>query len=89
MVNTIKIQMKFFLDNKDETTIIYNALVRETYYNPNNRAITKINQLENSIEIIVEAKDPVSARAAINSYLRWLELSQEIVEIAKSSIRNS
>ncbi|MHA1686463.1 MAG: KEOPS complex subunit Pcc1 [Candidatus Heimdallarchaeaceae archaeon] len=85
MTSKIKIDMKFPFENEKKAKIIYEALINETQYNPNDRAYVELYLKHNMIQFIIHAQDPISARAAINSYLRWLELSQSVIRVVVGS----
>lgn len=70
------------LDTKKEAEIIYNSLIPEVEYShKNERSKSQIEQKDNSVIITINSKDVVSLRASINSYIRWIKLSIEILNI--------
>ncbi len=80
VINKIKISMKFDFKNENISKQIYDSLMLESNYDPNERATTTI-ELENSNLIVnIEAADSVSARAASNSFLKWINLSEQLLE---------
>ena len=80
IINKIKISMKFNFEDENISKQIYDSLMLESGYDPNERATTTI-ELENSELIVnIEAADSVSARAASNSFLKWINLSEQLLE---------
>ena len=80
VINKIKISMKFNFEDENISKQIYDSLMLESGYDPNERATTTI-ELENSELIVnIEATDSVSARAASNSFLKWINLSEQLLE---------
>lgn len=80
VINKIKISMKFNFEDENISKQIYDSLMLESGYDPNERATTTI-ELENSELIVnIEAADSVSARAASNSFLKWINLSEQLLE---------
>lgn len=70
------------LDTPKQAQIIYNSLIPEIEYNhKNDRSTSTIKQEDKSIIITINSKDVVSLRASINSYIRWIKLSIEILNI--------
>ncbi|ADD08933.1 KEOPS complex subunit Pcc1 [Candidatus Aciduliprofundum boonei] len=46
---------------------------------------TKVNIVSNeNLEIIIDADDSHALRAALNSYLRWIELAYDIMEVIEN-----
>lgn len=69
------------LEDSDEARIIYNSIRPEISYARNERSTTEIELDNNIIVIKILSKDVVSLRASINSYVRWIKLSSEILKI--------
>jgi len=56
------------------------ALKPETRATLSRRCRTQIHAKGNSLTLTIEAHDTSALRAAINSYLRWMLLTQTIVD---------
>ncbi|OED30678.1 KEOPS complex subunit Pcc1 [Methanosphaera sp. WGK6] len=69
------------LDNTNEAEIIYNSISPELSFENNDRSKTIMTLKGKSIIIKINSKDVVSLRASINSYIRWINLSTEILKI--------
>ncbi|WP_455645146.1 KEOPS complex subunit Pcc1 [Methanosphaera sp.] len=69
------------LDNTRDAEIIYNSLNPELSFETNDRSVTTMTLEGKSIIIKINSKDVVSLRASINSYVRWINLSTEILKI--------
>jgi KEOPS complex subunit Pcc1 len=69
------------LPTSREAEIIFNATKPEINDSPSERTKTKIKRQENLLKIITTAQDTHSLRASLNSYLRWIMLSQQILEL--------
>ncbi len=72
-------QIKF--DTSQDAEIIYNSISPEIELENNNRSRTTITLNDNIICININSEDVVSLRASINSYVRWIKLSMEILKI--------
>lgn len=69
------------LDNNHDAKIMYNSIKPELSFARNERSTTTIDIKDNKIILIINSKDVVSLRASINSYVRWINLSNEILKI--------
>ncbi|MBQ6219092.1 MAG: hypothetical protein IJJ47_05115 [Methanosphaera sp.] len=69
------------LDSCHDAEIIYNSISPEVSYAHNERSVTDIELIDNTILIKINSNDVVSLRASINSYVRWINLSLEILKI--------
>ena len=81
-----KIEMTFELsfDDQKTTNLVFNALLIESDYNPNERAQANLEIKEKSILLTINASDTASARAAINSFLKWINLSKELISLIEN-----
>jgi len=82
MIQNLTLNIRIKMNSAQECDIIFNALRYETFYSPNERATVRLKKEDDmTIELIITAQDPVSARAALNSYLRWFTLAQELEQL--------
>ena len=78
MVSTIKkieINFEFEMENEHLSNLLFKTLDLESSYNPNERATASLDLRDNTLLLHINAQDSVSARAAINSFLKWINLS--------------
>ena len=68
-------------NSENHAQIIYNSIKPELSFSRNDRSTTTIQLKNKSIIIEINSKDVVSLRASINSYVRWINLSIEILKI--------
>ncbi len=59
---------------------VLDALRPETRNFPSGRSRTMVEEEDGSLILRFEAKDTSALRAAINAYLRWISLTQNILE---------
>lgn len=69
------------LNDNREAEIVYNSIKPEITFARNERSTSEIELSENTILIKIFSNDVVSLRASINSYVRWIKLSTEILKI--------
>lgn len=81
ILNNIETIFEIELDNSHDAKIIYNSIKPELSFAHNKRSTTTIDIKDNKIILIINSKDVVSLRASINSYVRWINLSNEILKI--------
>jgi KEOPS complex subunit Pcc1 len=64
----------------DKTEIIYNSLQVES---KNNTDRTKVDMhvKDNKLILSIEAKDITALRAALNSYIRWIDVALKMADI--------
>jgi KEOPS complex subunit Pcc1 len=76
-----KLDVDFEIELEDEktSTLLYNALKLESKQNPNERAKTSLEVCGNILKLKILAQDSISARAAINSFLKWINLSTQLI----------
>ena len=80
-VNSIDMTLKFQLSDSETCTLLHDALVLESGYNPNDRAQVRLKTEGNYLILKIQAKDITSARASINSFLKWINLSLQVISI--------
>ena len=78
-----KIETEFTVefDDDNEAKIVYNSILPEIEAETNQRSISSIDLNDDKIIIKIISQDIVSFRASINSYVRWIKLSEEILKI--------
>jgi tRNA threonylcarbamoyladenosine modification (KEOPS) complex Pcc1 subunit len=72
------IRLSFKSEKYLETVL--GALRPETRKSPSSRSGTMVEEGDGSLIIRFEAEDTSALRAAINAYLRWVSLTQNILE---------
>ncbi len=68
-------------DNCHDAEIVYNSIKPEISFARGERSTSEIELEGNVIVIRIFSSDVVSLRASINSYVRWIKLSNEIIKI--------
>ncbi len=80
MINCVCLDMDFDFDTEEICKNIHDTLIIETKIKLNDRANVNITRKGKKLLLKLNATDTVSARAAVNSYLKWLNLSLELIE---------
>ncbi|RAP52954.1 MAG: hypothetical protein BZ137_07835 [Methanosphaera sp. rholeuAM130] len=78
-----KIETEFIVefDSDSDASIVYNSILPEIEAETNQRSMTVMSLDSNRIIISITSGDVVSLRASINSYVRWISLSEKILKI--------
>ena len=71
---------KFEMENERIGNLLFRTLKLESTYNPNERAIASLDIQDNILLLKIDAQDSVSARASINSFLKWINLSLQLID---------
>lgn len=81
-----KVDMQFQIEFEDfnQANIILKALKPEINSSPSQRATVEINLKNKILDVSIKASDATSLRAAVNSYLRWIMLSLDVIKLRKS-----
>jgi len=66
--------------NPSDAEVILSSLKPEVESLSSNRSMVKIERNGNGVVLIIEADDVTALRAAVNSYLHWI---QGIIDIGK------
>jgi KEOPS complex subunit Pcc1 len=81
ILKQVESQIEIEFDSKKEAEIILRSIEPELMDSPSERTQTLVECQENIIKITITAMDSPSIRASLNSYLRWIMLSQQIIEL--------
>ena len=86
VIDHIEMVVNLELENEKICTLLYETLVLESGYNPNDRAQVSMEKESNKLILKILAKDSISARAAINSFMKWINVSLQIISITDEKI---
>ena len=80
-----QVEINLSMEFKDSNTanIIEKSIEQELLHQPTNRAQITWKLHNNQLNLHVLARDLTSARATINSILKWINVSLEIHELTK------
>lgn len=69
--------------SQKEADIVLSAIKPEIIDLPSHRTFTGIECEDRTLIITIKAKDSPSLRASLNSYLRWIMLSKQVLNLSK------
>ena len=81
-----ELEMKF--ETQQDAVIVLRSVEPEIRTAPSERTSVNIDLSGNVLKIKINAEDTTSLRASLNSYLRWVKLSYEVLELKKLSNRS-
>jgi tRNA threonylcarbamoyladenosine modification (KEOPS) complex Pcc1 subunit len=67
--------------NNRRSSAIYEALEVETHTRLAGRSEVKVNREGRTLTLVFEAKDTSALRAALNSYLYWILLTKNALDV--------
>ena len=78
-----KVDMQFEIEfeNFKQAEIVMKALKPEIDSSPSERSSVELTLSGNKIKVNIIAADATSLRATVNSYLRWIILSKDIIDV--------
>lgn len=78
-----KVDMQFQMEFDDlkQAGIVMKALEPEINSSPSERATVKLNLNGKILHVDITASDTTALRAAVNSYLRWITLSLDVIDV--------
>lgn len=82
-ISNIDILFEIKLSDVEICNQIYSNLLLETDFDPNERSVASIEKQDSTLILKINAKDSVSARAIVNSYLKWVDLSFQLMTYIK------
>jgi len=84
----IEIEIEIEFENQDEAEVVLEAIKPEIDGSPSDRTSVNINIHKSRLKMIINADDAASFRASMNSYLRWIKLSKEIIDLKNEYSEN-
>ncbi|MGA2677146.1 MAG: KEOPS complex subunit Pcc1 [Methanobacterium sp.] len=80
-LESVKAEFEMEFENQWEAEVILKSLEPEIALAPSQRSFTNLKQMNNILKMEICATDVTSFRAAINSYLRWIRLSYDVLKL--------
>jgi KEOPS complex subunit Pcc1 len=80
----VDMEFQIEFEDKNQAEIIMKALEPEVDSSPSERATVELNLTGKVLDVNITASDATSLRASVNSYLRWIMLSLDVLNVNKS-----
>jgi KEOPS complex subunit Pcc1 len=80
-LESVKAEFEMEFENQWEAEVILKSLEPEIASAPSKRSSTNLKIVNNVLKMEIDAADVTILRAAINSYLRWIRLSYDVLKL--------
>jgi KEOPS complex subunit Pcc1 len=80
----VDMEFQIEFENIKQAEIVMKALEPEIDSSPSERSTVELNLIGKVLDVNIRALDATSLRASVNSYLRWIILSLDILNMNKS-----
>ncbi len=77
----VETELEIEFENSKEAEIVLESIKPEINGSPSDRTSVSIDIHDNTLKIVINAQDTASFRASLNSYLRWIKLSNEVINL--------
>jgi KEOPS complex subunit Pcc1 len=81
ILTSIETELEIEFKTTKEAEIVLKSIKPEINGSPFGRTSVSIDVHENTLRITIDAKDTPSFRASLNSYLRWIKLLYEVINL--------
>ncbi|MDR2544636.1 MAG: hypothetical protein LBD03_03675 [Methanobrevibacter sp.] len=85
IINFVKGKIFIDFDSEKDADIVYNAVYLEIEATPDYRSKACIEVEGQTLTIFIDSKDMTSFRASINSIIKWIKLSYEMINTIENS----
>lgn len=82
-LESVEAQFEIEFDSPKEAEIVLSAIQPEITDSPSDRTTTEVKCENKTLVIDIKAQDSPSLRASVNSYLRWVILAQQVLELSE------
>ncbi|KZX12676.1 KEOPS complex subunit Pcc1 [Methanobrevibacter filiformis] len=83
IVNNVNSTISLEFDSLEESQLVYKSVINEVKTSPDYRSKLNLAIKDNFIHITIDSQDMTSFRASINSIIKWIKLSLEIINLTK------
>ncbi len=83
-LNSLEATVELKVDSEQESRVIFESLSPELESSPSSRATMKMDREGSTLYLKIHARDAPSFRASLNSSIRWIILSLEMLNLLKS-----
>jgi|WetSurMetagenome_2_1015567.scaffolds.fasta_scaffold575446_2 KEOPS complex subunit Pcc1 len=81
IISCVETEIEIEFQSNEEAEIIFSSIKPEINGSPSDRTSVNIEVIKDTLKIDIDSKDTASFRASLNSYLRWIKLSYDIINI--------
>jgi KEOPS complex subunit Pcc1 len=77
----VETELEIDFENPKDAEIILESIKPEINGSPSDRTSVSVDIRDSTLNIVITAQDTASFRASLNSYLRWIKLSEEVINL--------
>ena len=77
----VKTELQMEFESSEDAEVILKSIEPEINTSPSDKSFTRVDLKNNILTIEIDAADATTLRAALNSYLRWITLSYDILKL--------
>ena len=77
----IETELEIDFENPRDAKIVLGSIKPEISGSPSDRTSVSVDIRDSTLKIVINAQDTASFRASLNSYLRWIKLSKEVINL--------
>ncbi len=77
----VETELEIEFQNPKEADIVLRSIKPEINGSPSDRTSVSLDIHDSTLKIVIDAPDTTSFRASLNSYLRWIKLSNEVINL--------
>jgi len=83
----VKTKIKIEFENYKDADVVLRSISPEILTAPSERSSIRADiENGNVLRIIINSEDASSLRASLNSFLRWMRLSYDVIKLKKSKL---
>ncbi len=82
-IEGVETELEIDFENPRDAKIILESIKPEINGSPSDRTSVNVDIRDSTLKIVINAQDTASFRASLNSYLRWIKLSKEVINLKK------
>jgi len=77
----VETELEIDFENPRDAKIVLGSIKPEISGSPSDRTSVSVDIRDSTLKIVINAQDTASFRASLNSYLRWIKLSKEVINL--------
>jgi KEOPS complex subunit Pcc1 len=77
----VKTELRIEFESSGDAEVVLKSIEPEINTSPSDKSFTQVDLKNNILTIEIDADDTTTLRAALNSYLRWITLSHDILKL--------
>ena len=80
-IGGVETELEIDFESPRDAKIVLESIKPEINGSPSDRTSVSVDIRDSTLKIVFNAQDTASFRASLNSYLRWIKLSKEVINL--------